>query len=103
MELHNRRGGNIIVIHTTKNCKWCNNKYTPSYPHQLYCSQQCSYYAKLEHTNNRVKRYRKKYRKVQTREQQKKIGTGNLGCHRNPDFQVELKKICAEFYFLRLK
>ena len=34
----------------------------------------------------------------------KKIGTGNLRCHRNPDFDNELKKkYSLKFRFLKLR
>lgn len=86
-----------------KNCKWCNKKYIPMYPHQLYCSSTCSSYARIENDTNRKRCFRKKYNNIQTIGQQKNIGTGNLGCHPNPDFTVEHKKIQFEFYFLKLK
>lgn len=79
-----------------KACKWCGKKFTPQTSHQLYCSEDCTKYARMENTNNRIRKYRKKYEDVQTILDMKNIGTGNLGEHRLDDFKEEYQRVLRE-------
>ena len=92
----------IVMIqkkYSEKRCQWCNNTFIPKAPHQLYCDTECSRNAKRKYGNDRVRKYRKKYKHIITQE----IGTGNLYEHRHPNVEVEYKKIVAEFRRLHLQ
>lgn len=94
----------IITIRKFKqrHCKWCNTKFNPNYPHQLYCTCDCSYYAKLEYANKRKRKYRKRYKGI-INETDTNLGSGNLGEHMASNFDDEYNKILSEFKFLKLK
>lgn len=97
-----------IIMNTTskfknKHCKWCGKEFTPQTSHQMYCSDACTGYARAENTNNRIRKYRKRYESIQTIEDIKNIGTGNLGAHRLEDFEEEHKKIIKELKDRRLR
>lgn len=93
-----------IKIRKIKKCKWCGEDFTPKSNHNLYCSKDCSKYASMEHTTERVRRYRKKYREVLKESRQGyKVGTGMLHAHPSDDFDEEWEKVQNEMKYLGLR
>lgn len=84
-----------IYKYRAKNCKWCGERYRPETPHQLYCSKEHSYYAKLEYALQRIRRFRKKYKDV-FNPTYTSLGTGELGEHACEDLHEEEVKIINE-------
>ncbi len=80
-------------------CEWCHNNYLKEHNSQKYCSDDCKEYARMEATNNRVRKYRKKYDKNYS----DWIGCGSLGEHRSSNDDVEMDLIRKEFSRLRLR
>lgn len=102
----------IIIItrrYKPKNCKWCNQEFTPKTSHQLYCSKKCRKYSDNEHTLQRVRNFRKKYKDILSTLPYTTLGTGNLGQHttHNPqaknEWQEETNKIRKELKLIGLK
>ena len=79
-----------------KKCGYCGKKFTPTHPHNLYCSKSCRYYSDLEHTNERKRRYRSKFHGAYNDRSILNVGTGGLGCHACADFDEEYRKIQSE-------
>jgi RNA-splicing ligase RtcB len=63
-----------------------------------------AYWRKLEMSSNYYNMNRKMYRDFyKASRKDRTIGTGNLGEHRDPDFDEEKRKLAREFNFLRLR
>lgn len=86
-----------------KKCKYCGNKFIPTHSHNLYCSEKCRGNSDKEHTEERVRRYRKRYHGVFNDRAILNVGTGGLGEHRSKSFNVEQKKIMKELRELGLR
>ena len=97
----------VKIIYKQKKCRYtgCNNLFTPRAPHQLYCSDECRYYSDMDHTLERVRKFRKKYGNV-LRELPgyvgMSLGTGKLGEHRCDSMEEEERKIRQEIRALGL-
>lgn len=81
-------------------CKYCGSTYIKFQSATKYCSATCRYYSDLEHTEKRVRKYRKKN---QVSFNSKWIGTGHLGNHTSNDWEKELLLISREKKRLKLK
>lgn len=111
--LKTKKTKKIIVIRTKqykpKNCKWCNKQFKPTSGHNLYCSRECRQYSDNEHTLQRVRKFRKKYKDILSQLSYTTIGTGGLGQHttHNPDkedeWAEEANKIKHELKIIGLK
>lgn len=65
----------------TIKCEWCGKPFKKKHNRQIYCTPKCNYYAQLEKTNNRVRKYRLQKRKQFGYESVKNLGSGHLGPH----------------------
>lgn len=72
-------GGQSTFI--TRRCKWCGKIFFKKHNRETYCTPKCNYYAQLEKTNNRVRKYRLQKRKQFGYESVKNLGSGHLGPH----------------------
>lgn len=81
-------------------CKYCGATYIKFQSASKYCSATCRHYSDLEHTEKRVRRYRRKNQDSITN---KWIGTGHLGSHASKDWEKEKLLISREQKRLNLK
>lgn len=77
-------------------CKWCGKPFNKKYPNHRYCCDDCSKYAELESTNNRVYKHRKNFKIVQSMDKRFGLGSGGLSAHRQENFENELKYVQNE-------
>ena len=84
-----------------KKCNYCGQPFKPYHSHNLYCSRECRSNSDKEHTEKRVREYRKRY--THNDRSILNVGTGELGEHALTDFEEEHRKIQNEFRHLRLR
>lgn len=78
-------------------CKWCGNEFKKRHNRQMYCSEECRRYARLEQNAEWMRNYRREYSQIKT------IGSGMLGKHPRKVFLDEHITIRREMRRLRFK
>lgn len=76
-------------------CKYCGSTYIKFHNATKYCSDECRHYSDLEHTESRVRRFRRKL-KSQGLSVNNWLGTGLLGQHYSGDEIQELRYVRSE-------
>lgn len=78
-------------------CNWCGNFFKKDKHHIKYCSKTCSSLANQKQTRDRVNKFNRKYRNVQSPHEKNMLGSNALLKSRpNTDFQKEQKIIKNE-------
>lgn len=84
-------------------CKWCGEEFIKKHNRQVYCSSQCSKYARQEKNRGYFRKYYHKYKETMSEEQRCGLGTGYLSMHRNNNFNQEFLAIKKEMEKLKIK
>lgn len=93
--------GSIQTRFYVSKCNYCGKTFIKFQNKTLYCSDDCKKYSNLEHTCERVRQFRKRYKNVT--QNNNWIGTGHLGNHTSGDWETEKLLIFRERKRLKLK
>ena len=81
----------VIYDLQLKQCCWCHYAFKPKNNAEKYCSKSCRNFAKAEQDMINKRKQRKKSYYYEN-----SLGTGNLGLHRDKNFDNEQKKVEKE-------
>lgn len=79
-----------------KTCQYCAKQYRTTIHHTKYCCDKCRINANREKNNQRVRRYRQKYKQLQ-------VGTGNISATAQKNHTYEKNIIRQEKRRLHLR
>lgn len=82
-------------------CKWCGEPFEKKHPKIAYCCEEHRKAARQEQNRNNFNNWY--LRNKNNLPERCCLGSGGLGRHRNPDFDIEQKRISREMVRLSLR